>query len=262
VRFPIAPSFCSITLIIRCPTTWQGLSLSSEVIDVVIVEAKTNQPCTLNGPWTREDRHNVHRMLAAIGCIPARLHRQAASDIYRAGIYLSDQGLRIRLVAAGRERSDVLAAAYPDVTQLIWTDLLTFIWDRFHTYRQQKTDVHQWDAQGSKSNASSISQPTLQRLSMMRCASWECGSHLRRRTTIETRGREMSAFTRTWYRLACASFEGFGATQAGMMNRWSACRSSAAHARNDIDPVMNGMSFSTRSDRSRPRSPSAGRARD
>src|ERR1700738_2672654 len=43
----------------------RGLALSRERIDALIVEVKTNQPCPLNGPWTRQDRQNVHLVLAA-----------------------------------------------------------------------------------------------------------------------------------------------------------------------------------------------------
>lgn len=124
------------------------LALSRDLIDVVIAEVKTNQPCTLNGPWTQEDSQNVHRVLAAIGCVPHDCIDKAAMDIYRAGVHASDFGHRIRLVAVGREYSDALAVAYPDVTQLTWVNMLEFIWDHFHTYRQQKTQVDQWDAQG------------------------------------------------------------------------------------------------------------------
>jgi hypothetical protein len=46
------------------------LALSRDLTDVLIVEVKANQPCTLNGPWTRQDKQNVHRVLAAIGCLP------------------------------------------------------------------------------------------------------------------------------------------------------------------------------------------------
>jgi len=128
----------------------QRLALSGDLIDVVIAEVKTNQPCTLNGPWTRQDRQNVHRVLAAIGCLPPDRIEAAAAHIYRAGCHLSDTPLRIRLVAVGRDRSDDLAAAYPEVTQLLWAKMLAFIWDRFHRYRQQKTQVDQWDPEGRK----------------------------------------------------------------------------------------------------------------
>lgn len=128
------------------------LSLSSGQIDVVIAEVKTNQPCTLNGPWTRQDQQNVHRVLAAIGCLPPDRIEGAAAEIYNQGIYISENGIRVRLVAVGRERDDVLATDYPHVLQLVWTDLLTFIWSRFDRYRRQKRQVDQWDAQGRKLN--------------------------------------------------------------------------------------------------------------
>jgi hypothetical protein len=132
------------------PDDVAALSLSHEMLDVVIAEVKTNQACTLNGPWTREDRKNVHRILAAIGCIPSGRISEAASDIYRTGIHQSDLGLRIRLVAIGRERNEELAASYPDVTQLFWPAMLGFIWGRFHIYRNQKTQVDQWDLHGRR----------------------------------------------------------------------------------------------------------------
>ncbi len=150
----------------------QQLALSGDLIDIVIAEVKTNQPCTLNGPWTRQDRQNVHRVLAASGCLPPDRIEEAAADIYRAGFHRSDT-LRIRLVAVGRDRSEGLGAAYPEVTQLIWAEMLAFIWDRFHRYRQQKTQVDQWDQEGRKikrladrSNDARISSDTP-------CTSWE-----------------------------------------------------------------------------------------
>jgi hypothetical protein len=127
----------------------QRLALSGNLTDIIIAEVKTNQPCTLNGPWTRQDRQNVHRVLAAIGCLPPDRIEAAAADIYRAGFHHTDT-LRIRLVAVGRDRSEDIAAAYPEVTQLLWAEMMAFIWDRFHRYRQQKTQVDQWDPGGRK----------------------------------------------------------------------------------------------------------------
>jgi hypothetical protein len=80
------------------------LALSRDLIDVVIVEVKTNQPCTLNGPWTRQDQQNVHRVLAAIGCLPPVCINESALDIYRAGIHVSDFGLRIRPPIGNKRR--------------------------------------------------------------------------------------------------------------------------------------------------------------
>jgi hypothetical protein len=82
--------------------------------------------------------------------LPPCIIEQAAADIYRDGVHVSDLGLRIRLVAVGRDRSNDLAASYPGVVQLTWTDMLAFVWDRLHRYRQQKTQVDQWDAPGKQ----------------------------------------------------------------------------------------------------------------
>lgn len=125
------------------------LALSGDLIDIVIAEVKTNQPCTLNGPWTRQDRQNVHRVLAALGCLLPEHIDAAATEIYQTGFHLSD-ALRVRLVAVGRDRSDQIAAQYPHVVQLVWIDVLAFIWERFHHYRRQKTQVDQWDSEGRK----------------------------------------------------------------------------------------------------------------
>lgn len=127
----------------------QSLALSGDLIDIVIAEVKSNQPCTLNGPWTRQERRNVHRVLAAIGCLPHNKIDAAAMDIYRSGFHSSDT-LRIRLVAVGRDQSEDLARRYPEVRQLLWPDMLAFIWQRFGRYRHQKTQVDQWDAEGKK----------------------------------------------------------------------------------------------------------------
>lgn len=128
----------------------QQLALSERLIDILIVEIKRNQPCTLNGPWTREDSHNIHRLLAAIGCLPPDRIDAAASDIYRTGLYRRGVGPRIRLVAVGRERNTELDDQYAEVTQLIWQDILAFIWARYNTFRNQKTQVDQWDEEGLK----------------------------------------------------------------------------------------------------------------
>ena len=128
----------------------QRLALSERLIDILIVEVKRNQPCALNGPWTRRQSQNIHRVLAAIGCLPPDCINDAAADIYRTGVYRRGTGPRIRLVAVGRERSTELAGQYAGVTQLIWQDILAFIWARYNTYRSQKTQVDQWEAEGQK----------------------------------------------------------------------------------------------------------------
>lgn len=126
----------------------QRLALSADVIDVVVAEVKSGA-CALNGPWTDQDRQNVHRVLAAVGCLPHDRIEPASASIYSTGVYRSGS-LRIRLVAVGRDRSGKIAAEYPEVAQLIWRDMLSFIWDRFQRHRQQKRQVDQWDPVGRR----------------------------------------------------------------------------------------------------------------
>ena len=137
-----------------------GLGLSSDRIDVVIAEIKTNQPCSLNGPCTKKDRQNLHRLLAAIGCLHEKEIPTAASAIYEKGAFVADQ-LRIRVVAVGRNTNDELADRYNHVTQLTWREMLGFIWQRFDAYRNQKSDVQIWDLMGRrlKSMANSSREP-------------------------------------------------------------------------------------------------------
>ena len=128
----------------------RGLALSHEVVDVVIAEVKTNQPCTLNGPWTEKKMQNVDRVLAAIGCVRHENLSEAASDIYRFGMHKGSDCLRVRLVAVGRERNEDLAKDYPDVVQLTWAEMLEFVWRRLNKYRRQKSQVEQWDFYGKR----------------------------------------------------------------------------------------------------------------
>jgi hypothetical protein len=58
------------------------LRLSSALIDVVIVEVKGSQACTLNGPWTDQEHQNVNRVLAATRCLPHDLIEEAAAQIF------------------------------------------------------------------------------------------------------------------------------------------------------------------------------------
>jgi len=122
-----------------------ALDLAPRYDDVVIVEVKTNQPCTLNGPWTMPERKNVQRVLAAIGCLRRADIPEAADCIYDDGIAIFGR-TRIRLVAIGRNRRAELSER--DVLQLTWNESIGFIWDRFKTFRTQKRDVDQWHYDG------------------------------------------------------------------------------------------------------------------
>lgn len=125
-----------------------ALRLASDIIDIAIVEVKTNQACSLNGPWSNPDARNIHRVLAAIGCFPMDQVEEAAACLYGKGeFWAADAGMRVRLIALGRERSNELAGQYPNIAQVTWDGVLAFIGDRLHTFRTNKKDVSQWDDQ-------------------------------------------------------------------------------------------------------------------
>jgi hypothetical protein len=123
------------------------LLLSPDLDDAVIVEVKTNQKCTLNGPWTNPTDRNMHLVLAAIGLAPQDAIDEVAERIYSDGCMIF-RGTRIRLVAIGDRENSELGEKYCGAIQLRWDDVLGFIYDRFQRYQHQKRNVHQWDASG------------------------------------------------------------------------------------------------------------------
>lgn len=124
-----------------------GLGLSSDQIDVVIAEVTAGK-CKLNGPWTNQDGKNIQRVLAAIGCLPADRIRFAAKDLYSSGLHKAEDRLQIRLIAIGLEADEELASKHPSVRQVLWADLLKFIFDRHKKYRHQKSQTDHWDKTG------------------------------------------------------------------------------------------------------------------
>lgn len=74
VRFPYRAERLYDTPDQIMPDDSSGLSLSKDRIDVLIAEVKKSR-CALNGPWTNCSGQNVHRVLAAIGCLPPQRFR-------------------------------------------------------------------------------------------------------------------------------------------------------------------------------------------
>lgn len=128
----------------------EKLGLSQNKIEVVIAEVKRNEPCKLNGPWTDKSRKNIQRVLAAMGCLHHDRLEMAAEDLYTVGVHESDPLLRVRLIAIGREVSREPNTMLPQVTQLVWNDILAFIWRRFKQHKGQKRDVNQWNEPGKR----------------------------------------------------------------------------------------------------------------
>jgi hypothetical protein len=113
---------------------------------IVIAEVKTDL-CDLNGPWTNPERRNMLRVLMAIGAFPSKEAEIVAQSLYEDGRY-SSQLYQVSLMCIGAIRNAGIELKYPRVPQIIWQEILTFIYDRFHVYRNQKQSHGQWDANG------------------------------------------------------------------------------------------------------------------
>ena len=76
-------------------------SAGDALMDVMITEIKKGR-CCLNGPWTDPARHNMNRVLYAIGATPQDQVPLVASALYQQSYYVDDR-CRFRLFALGRE---------------------------------------------------------------------------------------------------------------------------------------------------------------
>ncbi len=135
---------------------FEGLSLSKDLIEIALVEITIGE-CKLNGPWTRPDDQNMHRVLSATGCFPTNYIDEAADALYNIGYYTFNNSMRVRLIAIGRETSSIIANK---AHQIIWDDLLGFIWTRLKKYKKQKKETQHWDGVGRdlRINASKLSK--------------------------------------------------------------------------------------------------------
>ena len=121
-------------------------------VNIVIAEVKKSE-CKLNGPWTRPDARNMHRVLKAIGCVSEGLVNMACENLYQRGLW-SDDALRIRLFAIGNCRNPSLTLHsgenFPAQQQITWSEIINFLIQRFNAYRRQKSSVPQWTQDGQK----------------------------------------------------------------------------------------------------------------
>lgn len=112
--------------------------------DVIIAEVK-NGLCDLNGPWTNPERKNMHRMLYAIGAFEEDEVDFAAASLYKNAIYENDEYI-CRLFAIGREKN--LNIPITDTLQITYSEILSFIYERFKLYEYHKAQHRQWDSFG------------------------------------------------------------------------------------------------------------------
>lgn len=114
---------------------------------IILVEVK-EKTCNLNGPWTRKDDRNINRVLAAVGALEGCQIEKAAEELYCKG-YFENNNVYISLACVGASINQELKNNFPCLLQITWKQVLTFIYERFSLYYEQKFNHPQWDETGS-----------------------------------------------------------------------------------------------------------------
>ncbi|MGB9835080.1 MAG: hypothetical protein ACPLPW_08970 [bacterium] len=117
----------------------------STFCNVIIAEVKRGQ-CALNCPWTNPSDENMHRILRAIGCFEEREMEDAAIALYQKGHFQNDN-ITCRLLAFGNRKGELPIAGVP---QILFHEVIQFIYKRFRDYPRQKSSVVNWPRDGRK----------------------------------------------------------------------------------------------------------------
>ena len=110
--------------------------------NIIIAEVKKGQ-CALNGPWKEANDQNINRVLSAIGCIGATELKAASQELYGQGSYVGNC-CTVRLMAFGDRHGQLQIP----VQQVLFDDMLEFIYGRFWEYRRQKASNGNWPQDG------------------------------------------------------------------------------------------------------------------
>lgn len=116
---------------------------------LLLVEVKSAGPCRLNGPWTNPQAGNLIHVLSAVGCFKETEIKRAANALYGPGAYRG-RSVDASLVAVAEYRSAQLEDSAPKAEQVLWDEILQFIFDRFRQFRAQKAHHPQWDPAGQR----------------------------------------------------------------------------------------------------------------
>lgn len=112
---------------------------------IIIAEVKKST-CSLNGPWTATGKENLQRVLRAIGAFPENQVETAAKNIYTSGMF--SDAYHLTLACFGETANPYIGKNFPDIPQILWDKVLTFVYNRFREYQDQKASHGQWDGAG------------------------------------------------------------------------------------------------------------------
>lgn len=114
---------------------------------VIFAEVKAGR-CSLNGPWTNPTQQNMNRVLAALGVFTPKENKAVAADLYSQGFF-ENKSYRVSLFCISGATNPDISANCPQVPQILWPEILAFIFDRFRQYHRQKRSHGQWDQTGT-----------------------------------------------------------------------------------------------------------------
>ena len=137
VRFPFR---CEPGFVDDTPFVDQSLSKKPHVI---IAEIKRDE-CKLNGPWSDQTKQNIEYALMAIGYFGKEKVIDIAGILYKDYQYESED-VKIQLVLVGSRRNNEYSDTKKQLVQILFSDILRFIYRRFVGYRMAKKDHQQWD---------------------------------------------------------------------------------------------------------------------
>jgi hypothetical protein len=122
------------------------LAVPDSQIYILVVEVKSVE-CSLNGPRTRHEKKNMQKVLAAVGALAEARLDEVASALYSNGRFQSDDRV-VSLCCIGRSRSELIEKKFPEVPQVVFSEILGFVYQRLKNYQREKAQHEQWDEHG------------------------------------------------------------------------------------------------------------------
>ena len=103
--------------------------------------------CDINGPWSNPREGNMQRVIRRIGMASPDKVNEIARTMYKELRY-EDGRFVLQYVSVGRRRNEERQSQYPQLLQITWDDIATFLYERFSMFPEKLPDgraVHmQW----------------------------------------------------------------------------------------------------------------------
>jgi hypothetical protein len=123
------------------------LPFRHQKLPLLVIAEITKGVCKLNGPWTKRADRNMQYVLKAIGAFEASRVDEVADCLYDDHVY-ENKHMKMQLFAIGSKINEDYATDRPRLQQLLFEDILSFIYQRFRTFRDQKREHQHWDEMG------------------------------------------------------------------------------------------------------------------